>query len=114
MTLHTEGSITFEATGAFFNPRMQLNRDIGVAMTKALGISEYLDALSASGIRGMRVAAEAGTEKVTLNDFDPRAVQVMRRNVARNQLDCVVSEKNANVLMHQEHFQAVDLDPFGS
>ncbi len=83
-------------------------------MTKALGISEYLDALSASGIRGMRVAAEAGTEKVTLNDFDPRAVQVMRRNVARNQLDCVVSEKNANVLMHQEHFQAVDLDPFGS
>ncbi|MFZ3111747.1 tRNA (guanine(10)-N(2))-dimethyltransferase [Methanothrix sp.] len=114
MTLHTEGSITFEATGAFFNPRMQLNRDIGVAMTRALGISEYLDALSASGIRGMRVAAEAGTEKVTLNDFDPRAVQVMRRNVARNQLDCIVSEKNANVLMHQEHFQAVDLDPFGS
>lgn len=114
MTLHKEGSITFEVDGAFYNPRMVLNRDIGVAMTKALGINQYLDALSASGIRGMRVAKEAGTEKVTLNDLDPRAVELMQRNVARNELDCMITEKNANVLMHQEHFQAVDLDPFGS
>ena len=114
MTLHEEGAITFEVDGAFYNPRMQLNRDIGVAVTRALGISEYLDALSASGIRGLRVAKEAGVELVTLNDFDPRAVQLMRDNVSRNRLNCIVSENNANVLLHQEHFQAVDLDPFGS
>jgi len=114
MTLQREGSIIFETLGAFYNPRMVLCRDIGVAMTKALDIRDYLDALSASGIRGMRVACEAGTEKVTLNDFDPRAVQLMQRNVARNKLDCTITEKNANVLMHQEHFQAIDLDPFGS
>ncbi len=114
MTLKSEGSIIFETLGAFYNPRMVLCRDIGVAMTRALGISDYLDALSASGIRGMRVTREAGTERVTLNDFDPRAVELMQRNVARNDLDCIITEKNANVLMHQEHFQAVDLDPFGS
>jgi len=114
MTLLSEGSIRFDINGAFYNPRMVLCRDIGVAMTKALGIREYLDALSASGIRGMRVAKEAGTEKVHLNDFDPQAVQLMQMNVARNNLDCIITGKNANVLMHQEHFQAIDLDPFGS
>ena len=114
MTLKSEGAIIFETLGAFYNPRMVLCRDIGVAMARALKISDYLDALSASGIRGMRVAREAGTEKVTLNDFDPRAVELIERNVARNKLDCIITEKNANVLMHQEHFQAVDLDPFGS
>jgi tRNA (guanine26-N2/guanine27-N2)-dimethyltransferase len=38
----------------------------------------------------------------------------MERNVARNGLACRVSCKSANVLMHEQHFQAVDLDPFGS
>lgn len=114
MTVKREGAIVFEANGAFYNPKMMLCRDIGVAMTSALGIDEYLDALSASGIRGMRVAREVGTERVTLNDFDPRAVQLMQRNVARNDLDCMITDKDANVLMHQEHFQAIDLDPFGS
>ncbi|MBK7385985.1 MAG: tRNA (guanine(10)-N(2))-dimethyltransferase [Methanothrix sp.] len=114
MALKREGAIVFETVGAFYNPKMMLCRDIGVAMISALGIDEYLDALSASGIRGMRVAREAGTERVTLNDFDPRAVQLMQRNVARNDLDCIITEKDANVLMHQEHFQAIDLDPFGS
>lgn len=114
MTLHEEGAITFETEGAFYNPKMLLNREIGVAMSRVLEITEYLDAFSASGIRGMRVAKEAGVEKVALNDFDPRAVQLIRKNVARNELDCTIFEKNANVLLHEEHFQAVDLDPFGS
>lgn len=52
MTVKREGAIVFEANGAFYNPKMMLCRDIGVAMTSALGIDEYLDALSASGIRG--------------------------------------------------------------
>ena len=35
MNLITEGAITFEAEGAFYNPKMLLNRDIGVAMARA-------------------------------------------------------------------------------
>ena len=114
MTLHTEGAITFETEGAFYNPKMMLNRDIGVAMSRALGLTEYLDALSASGIRGLRVAKEAGVEKVTLNDVSPPAYELLVKNAARNDLDCTVSCKNANILLHEQHFQAVDLDPFGS
>lgn len=115
MNLLHEGSITFEADGAFYNPKMKLNRDIGVAMTKSLGISSYLDALSASGIRGLRIANEAGVEKVTLNDVSPQACDLILKNIARNNLtSCEAVCCNANVLMHQRHFQAVDLDPFGS
>jgi tRNA (guanine26-N2/guanine27-N2)-dimethyltransferase len=114
MNLHTEGEIAFETEGAFYNPRMKLNRDIGAAMAKALGLTDYLDALSASGIRGLRVAKEAGVEKVTLNDISPQACQLIEKNIARNNLACTVTERDANVLLHEQHFQAVDLDPFGS
>ena len=112
MTLQTEGAITFETEGAFYNPKMMLNRDIGVAMSRALGLTEYLDAMSASGIRGLRVAREAGVEKVALNDVSPQAYELLVKNVARNDLACTVSCCNANILLHEQHFQAVDLDPF--
>lgn len=114
MNLITEGAITFETEGAFYNPKMLLNREIGVAMASSLGLSDYLDALSASGIRGLRVAKEAGVEKVTLNDVSPQACQLIEKNLARNGLAGTVTCCNANVLLHEQHFQAVDLDPFGS
>ena len=114
MNLITEGAITFETEGAFYNPKMLLNRDIGVAMASSLGLSDYLDALSASGIRGLRVAKEAGVEKVTLNDVSPQACRLMEKNMSRNGLAGTVTCCNANVLLHEQHFQAVDLDPFGS
>lgn len=115
MNLQQEGAINFETDGAFYNPKMKLNRDIGVAMTRVLGISSYLDALSASGIRGLRVAREAGVDRVTLNDVSPQACGLIEKNMALNNLtNCEAICCNANVLMHQRHFQAVDLDPFGS
>ena len=114
MNLTREGAITFETEGAFYNPKMLLNRDIGVAMASSLGLSDYLDALSASGIRGLRVAKEAGVEKVTLNDVSPQACRLMEKNLSRNGLAGTVTCCDANVLLHQQHFQAVDLDPFGS
>ena len=110
-----EGAITFESDGIFYNPRMKLNRDICVAMVKSLGITDYLDALSASGIRGLRAAKEANAKHVTLNDVSHQAYEVILKNIARNNaLNCEALCSNANVLMHQRHFQAVDLDPFGS
>jgi len=114
MQLLEEGAITFEIDGAFYNPKMKLNRDICVAMASVLGLGEYIDALSASGIRGMRVARESGVRKVTLNDVSPAAVALIQKNLARNDLNCEATCRNANALMHERHFQAVDLDPFGS
>jgi len=84
MSLIREGAIEFETEGAFYNPRMILNRDICVAMAGSLGLSEYLDALSATGIRGLRVAGEAGAQKVALNDISPKAAALMQANAAKN------------------------------
>lgn len=114
MELLREGEVSFEADGVFYNPRMKLCRDIGVAMARSLGIREYLDALSASGIRGMRVAREAGVAEVTLNDISTRACELIQRNLTRNGLECEVTCRNANSLLHERRFQAVDIDPFGS
>ncbi|MGB3943362.1 MAG: tRNA (guanine(10)-N(2))-dimethyltransferase [Methanothrix sp.] len=110
-----EGSLTLNVEGAFYNPKMRLSREIGVAMTKALGVNDYLDALAASGARGLRVAKEAGAVKVALNDISPRAVALIQENARYNGLEaCEILSSNANVLLHQRRFEAVDLDPFGS
>lgn len=113
--MEREGEIAFNVDGAFYNPKMKLNRDISVAVVRALGISEYLDALSASGVRGIRVAKETGAEKVVLNDVSKTACSLIEENVTLNSLDnCEVCCSNANVLLHKRRFEAVDLDPFGS
>jgi tRNA (guanine26-N2/guanine27-N2)-dimethyltransferase len=115
MNLLQEGAIAFEARDVFYNPRMKLNRDISVSMARTLRISDYLDAQAASGIRGLRVAKEAEVEKVTLNDVSPQAYQCILRNIVLNgAINCSAVCCNANVLMHMRHFEAVDLDPFGS
>jgi len=82
-------------------------------MISSLGISGYLDALAASGIRGMRAAKEAGAD-VSFNDVSSQACQLIEKNLDRNALSGEVTCKNANSLLHERHFQAVDLDPFGT
>ena len=110
-----EGSTVVDVGSVFYNPKMKLNRDICVAISRSLRIGDYLDALAASGVRGLRVAKEARVERVTLNDVSRLACELIRKNVDLNQLtSCEVCCKNSNVLMHERHFDAVDLDPFGS
>ena len=103
----------------FFNPRMELNRDLTVATLEAYREREpratsYLDATAATGIRGVRAAA-AGYE-ATLADTDPTAVERCRANLARNDLDGEVLHRNANALLHDHErpFDVVDVDPFGT
>ena len=60
------------------------------------------------------MAAEAGVGKVACNDVSPGAYALIKRNLARNGLACEALCSNANILMHERRFQAVDLDPFGS
>jgi len=103
--------------GVFFNPDQELNRDVTVAVLRAYGEREeraetYLDAMAASGARGVRAAAEGWD--VTLCDTDPDAVALCRENLARNDLAGEVVERDVNALLHEDYFDVVDLDPFGS
>jgi tRNA (guanine26-N2/guanine27-N2)-dimethyltransferase len=101
----------------FYNPTQELNRDVTVAALRAYRdreprASSYLDAMAASGIRGVRAAAEGFD--VTCADVDAEAVDLARENLDRNGLSGEVLERDVNALLYESLFDIVDLDPFGT
>jgi tRNA (guanine26-N2/guanine27-N2)-dimethyltransferase len=115
------------AAAVFYNPEMELNRDINVAATAAFVERllsrkkimreevRYLDAFSASGIRGLRIAGEVGIHAV-MNDWSQDAFELIKENIKINGLEekTLATRKNANVLLHEKKFHIVDVDPFGT
>ncbi|MDD4252976.1 MAG: tRNA (guanine(10)-N(2))-dimethyltransferase [Methanoculleus horonobensis] len=97
----------------FYNTRMEMNRDATVLLLAVLKPQSYLDAMGASGARGLRVAHEVGIP-VTINDWNAKAVDLARQNVEALGLVAEVTHGDANVLMSGRTFDAVDLDPFGT
>ena len=104
--------------GVFFNPTQELNRDVTVATLRAYREREpraatYLDAMAASGVRGVRAAAEG--YDVTCADIDPDAVELAERNLADNGLDGEAVHRDVNALLYDDGpFDVVDLDPYGT
>jgi len=114
-----DGASEGAGDGVFYNPTQELNRDVTVAALGAYAereprASTYLDAMAASGIRGVRAAA-AGFD-VTCADLDPNAVALARENLERNRLAGEAVERDVNALLHESEtvFDVVDLDPFGT
>jgi tRNA (guanine26-N2/guanine27-N2)-dimethyltransferase len=126
-TTVTEGGLAFSVEGThedghgdgvFYNPVQELNRDLTVAVLRAYPewsgreIGSYLDATAASGVRGVRAAAEG--YDATCCDVDPDAVALARENFAHNGLDGEAVHRKAQAYMHESHADVVDLDPFGT
>jgi len=125
-----DGASEGTGSGVFYNPEMELNRDVTVAVLGAyrarVGRGDapdgpplaepptYLDAMTASGIRGVR-AARAGYA-VTCCDVDADAIALARANLDRNGLEGDVVERNADAHLHDRGTapDVVDLDPFGT
>lgn len=117
MTSIKEGKVIIElGEKVFYNPRMEMNRDINVACITALPeVSSYVDAMSASGIRGIRVKKEVPHDiDVTINDWDAGAYELMQANARRNDADVNVSNRGANTLLSSTQYDFVDIDPFGT
>jgi tRNA (guanine26-N2/guanine27-N2)-dimethyltransferase len=111
----------------FYNPVMELNRDIAVlalqAYQKTLNREIFVcEPLSSCGIRGIRFAAEVeGIKKVLINDISIKAFQLAKHNLEMNGLSECINARNedANYLLScygapRKRFDAVDIDPFGS
>ena len=101
----------------FFNPEQELNRDLTVAVLRAhRGRSEdvesYLDAMTATGVRAVRAAAD-GWDATAL-DVDADAVGLARENLQANDLPGAVRRRDATVDLHENWYDVVDLDPFGT
>lgn len=117
----------------FYNPVMALNRDISVLAVGVLKPRTALDALSATGIRGIRYALETPAEEVWLNDINEDAFNLILKNTRLNlgvegervsekrvafqgETRLVANLDDANRLMAEKfrYFDFLDLDPFGS
>jgi len=111
----------------FYNPVMELNRDIAVLALQAYQrilnreIS-VCEPLAGCGVRGIRFAAEVkDVKKVVINDINEKAFQLANYNVQMNGLGerVTVKNKDANFLLScygapRKRFDAIDIDPFGS
>jgi tRNA (guanine26-N2/guanine27-N2)-dimethyltransferase len=111
----------------FYNPAMELNRDIAVCVLQAyqrLMKHELVacEPLSGCGVRGIRLAREVeGIRKVVVNDISSEAAGLAESNVNMNGLTdkVLVCNKDANFLLSsyaapRKRFDYIDLDPFGS
>jgi tRNA (guanine26-N2/guanine27-N2)-dimethyltransferase len=111
----------------FYNPVMELNRDIAVlalqAYQQTVGREIVVcEPLAGCGVRGIRFAREVeGVKKVLVNDINRKAYLLAKRNVEMNGLEKRVMVRNldANFLLARyaapyKRFDAIDIDPFGS
>jgi len=111
----------------FYNPVMELNRDISVLAFQAYQqlVNREIsicDPLTGSGVRGVRFASEIqGVNKVVVSDINERSFKLAQHNVDLNGLQdrVTVKHKDANCLLSchgapRRRFDIVDVDPFGS
>jgi tRNA (guanine26-N2/guanine27-N2)-dimethyltransferase len=102
----------------FYNPGMATARDLSVLLAGRLVPrgGRVLDGLAAAGALGLRIAAESGADPhVVLNDKNPRAVDLIRRNLERNGIagaEALCGDLNAHLAGHR--YDLVEIDPFGS
>lgn len=107
----------------FYNPVMELNRDLSVLAIKAYKNEldheiAICDAFGGSGIRGIRYAKEIDSvSNVVITDINPLAVQCANENIEINNLGNVtVYKEDSNILLRKcrGKFDVVDIDPFGT
>jgi len=100
---------------AFYNPAQVINRDLSLMMiewyiqskrgTPGEGDISYVECLSASGLRSIRVAKEVeGLKTIIANDIEPVAVERMKKNMSLSGLEpgrITLSCDDANALLYK-------------
>jgi len=119
MQIVKEGRASIEVKeGIFYNPKMTGLRDLSVLFLNSMGLKGYslLDTTSATGIRGIRYRLEAGAKKVTFLDINKKAYLNTKANIRRNKIKGTALDMSIQQFcnMAEEHFEVIDLDPFGS
>jgi len=122
-----KGPYRARGTGVFYNPQMEPNRDLTIAVVeqyfnyyehkeKSL---KFIDGLAGSGIRGLRLTKEIELNidfNMVLNDGNPHAVELINENIKLNKLQdkTKTMNENLNTVLSSEKYHFVDIDPFGS
>ena len=107
----------------FYNPHMELNRDISILALQTFQKQadrdiNICDLFGGSGIRGVRYKNEIdGVGHVFINDISETANEYERHNVELNNLkDIEIFQHDASMFlrMHRGEFDVIDIDPFGT
>lgn len=100
----------------FFNPTMEFNRDISIIVISSLKyeLKSIIDGLAGTGIRGLRIENEIGNFDITINDANPKAYKIIKKNIALNNLDAKAENKKFNALLSENRYDYVDIDPYGT
>lgn len=126
MELLKEGSIKFFAeksskplkSSAFYNPKMTMNRDLSVAVSRVFfknRKAKVCEPLAASGVRGLRYAKELENTEVLMSDIKQSAFETMKKNVSLNKcINVKILREDANKVLSEGRFDFVDIDPFGT
>jgi len=121
----------------FYNPVMQLNRDITILLLQQFPPMNLCDPLAASGIRAIRFVKELKYKSIVVNDVSKRSVNSIKNNFKLNKINNFTMIKNsinnskikkniddkkikifnedANLfLLNSKGFDYIDIDPFGT
>lgn len=106
-------SIPSKSMTVFFNSKMEINRDVSnlsiLAYNSLINKDSLIivDAMAASGVSSIRMLNECkNIKKIYINDINPLAVELLRKNIFLNELDhhsaqIITSKKDANLLLHE-------------
>jgi tRNA (guanine26-N2/guanine27-N2)-dimethyltransferase len=123
LELKKEGKIKFfvpiekkltKKASVFYNPEMKFDRDLSEIIVSILKPKKICDCLAASGVRGLRYKSILENAEVIVNDKNPKAVELMKKIAKLNKLGVRIENKDANILLLEEKFDFIDIDPFGS
>lgn len=116
MAVSESGVCLSVAAGVFYNPQMELCRDIcSLALGALKEKLSVLDAMCASGVRGIRYKKEnRNVGRLVLLDQSGRAVQNAKKNAAKNNVGCRCVKGDARLYLYKHEFDFVELDPFGT
>ncbi|WP_287586360.1 tRNA (guanine(10)-N(2))-dimethyltransferase [Candidatus Borrarchaeum sp.] len=123
-----EKDTNFVKTPVFYNPLMELNRDISLLAVQVFQQEEkqrqirFCEPLTGCGVRGIRIALEIpDVQQIHLNDKNKSAYELTRENIRENELQdkVTVSNEDANLFLDKQtssgnRFDVIDIDPFGS
>ncbi|MCL5730508.1 MAG: tRNA (guanine-N2)-dimethyltransferase [Candidatus Thermoplasmatota archaeon] len=115
--IETESDPDFIGPGragpSFYNRLQSLNRDITVLIVSALKPSHYMDAFGGSGVRGIRIGLETGTESF-IAEKNRSSYLAILENIKNNGLSIASYNGDFIRAIREYQFDFVDLDPYGT
>jgi tRNA (guanine26-N2/guanine27-N2)-dimethyltransferase len=120
-----EGRVKFEVGSAFYNPKSQIVRDLGVLAAEVYrrdrGQLRVLDAMAGCGVRSLRYWLESSADWVRANEGNPELGETLRANLAEAIAlgQGQITHENADRVFctcysDRDYYDLIDIDSFGS